>query len=149
MDAQVVWREGHVLAGQGSRAALTIAPREAQAEAFGAKELVLLGLGGCTGLDVVYILEKMRVSPAAFAVEVHAEEAEEHPKYLKSFTLTYRFQGESLPPEHIVRAVELSMDRYCGVSRTLSGVASIRYRIVIGEEEVKSGERPALVATAP
>lgn len=146
MDARVTWREGHVLTGQGSRATLTIAPREVEQEAFGAKELVLLGLGGCTGLDVVHILEKMRLTPTAFAVQIHAEEAEEHPRYLRRFTLTYRFEGEGLPADQLVRAVELSLERYCGVSKTVGGAAPIAYRILVGEREIKSGERPAGVA---
>lgn len=95
------------------------------------KPLTLVSLGGCTGMDVISILKKMRVEPEYFNVEVDGELTEEHPKYYNKIHITYSFKGDNLPMEKIEKAVTLSQDRYCGVSELLRGKAEITHKIVI------------------
>ena len=97
------------------------------------KPLILAALGGCTGMDVVSILKKMRVEPDYFNVEVSAEMTEEHPKYYNKFHIRYIFRGNDLPMAKLEKAVNLSQDRYCGVSEMLKKTAEITHEIVIEE----------------
>ncbi len=85
------------------------------------KGLLLSALAGCTALDVVSILEKMRVKPRRFEVKAEGQLAEEHPKRFLRIVVTYSFEGDDLPLDKLKKAVALSEERYCGVSATLRG----------------------------
>ncbi len=95
------------------------------------KPLALVALGGCTGMDVVSILAKMRVKPDFFDVEMEGEMSDEHPKYYKSIHIKYIFKGDDLPMDKLEKAVTLSQDRYCGVSYMLKQASELTYEIVV------------------
>lgn len=95
------------------------------------KILLLAGLGGCTGMDVVSILGKMKVVPEKFWIEISAEMTDEHPKIYNQITLTYFFKGENLPYDKLEKAVNLSKQTYCGVSAMLSKSAEMHIEIKI------------------
>jgi len=95
------------------------------------KPLTLVSLGGCTGMDVISILGKMRVKPDYFNVEVSGELTDEHPKYYHKIFIKYVFRGENLPMEKLEKAVTLSQDRYCGVSEMLRAKAELIHEIII------------------
>jgi len=97
------------------------------------KPLTLVSLGGCTGMDVISILGKMRVKPDYFNVEVSGELTDVHPKYYHTINIRYIFRGKDLPMEKLEKAVNLSQDRYCGVTEMLRHVAKINHEIVIEE----------------
>jgi len=80
------------------------------------KPLLLAGLAGCTGMDVVSILKKMRVELKDFSVTVEGDLTEEHPKQFYKMNVIYTFTGKDLPLEKLEKAVSLSEERYCGVS---------------------------------
>lgn len=79
------------------------------------KKLMLLALGGCTGIDVITILKKMRVELNDLNIIVEGELTEELPRYYQSMHVIYEFTGKDLSPEKLKRAVELSEEKYCGV----------------------------------
>lgn len=91
------------------------------------KELVLIGLGGCTGADVASILNKMRENISDFKIDIDAEVAEEHPKVYTKIHLTYKFWGNDLKEENIKKAINLSQDRYCSVSAMLKKAVEITH----------------------
>ncbi len=95
------------------------------------KPLTLVSLGGCTGMDVISILGKMRVKPDYFNVEIAGELTEEHPKYYHKIHIRYIFRGKDLPMPKLEKAINLSQDRYCGVTSMLDKVAEITNEIVI------------------
>jgi len=95
------------------------------------KILLLAGLGGCTGMDVVSILAKMKVVPEKFWMDISAELTEEHPKIYNQIKLIYYFKGDNLPIDKLEKAVNLSKERYCGVSAMLSKTAEILIEIKI------------------
>lgn len=95
------------------------------------KPLMLVSLGGCTGMDVISILNKMRVEPEYFNVEVSGEMTEEHPKYYHKIHIRYIFRGKDLPMAKLEKAVSLSQDRYCGVSAMLRESAELTHEIVV------------------
>ncbi len=84
-------------------------------EGMGPKALMLSSLAGCTGLDIVHVLQKMRVDVPDFEMAVSGTLTEEHPKTYHTVTLDYRFFGDDLNEEKIKKAVKLSEDQYCGV----------------------------------
>ncbi len=94
-------------------------------------ELLLLSLIGCTGMDVIYILRKMRVKVDGFEVEVNAERAKEHPRVYKKVHVTYTFYGDEIPEDKVKQAIELSQNRYCSVSATMRAVGELTYDFVI------------------
>jgi putative redox protein len=97
-------------------------------------ETVLLALGGCTGMDVVDILGKMRAPLSGLEIAIAADRADEHPRVFTRIALEYVFFGDGLRPEQVSRAVELSQTRYCSVSAMLRKAAELTYswRIVPG-----------------
>ena len=97
------------------------------------KPLSLVSLGGCTGMDVVSILKKMRVEFDYFNVQVEGELTEEHPKYYHTITIYYIFKGKDLPMDKLEKAVNLSQERYCGVTAMLGKAAKINHKIIIEE----------------
>lgn len=98
-------------------------------------ELVLMGLGGCTGLDVVSILEKMRVPFDRFEIEVSGERAEDHPRVFKKVSVVYRLWGSELPEDKVARAVQLTQEKYCSVLHMVNKTAEVSYRYEINPAE--------------
>lgn len=83
-------------------------------------QLLLAAAAGCTAIDVVSILEKMRKTLVRFAVEASGERNEEHPRAYRRIHLTYRLESPDTAPHEFARAVTLSKDRYCSVLASLS-----------------------------
>ncbi|NOZ47149.1 MAG: OsmC family protein [Chlorobi bacterium] len=82
------------------------------------KPFMLVSLGGCTAMDVISILAKMRVIVDDFKVHVSGDLTEEHPKHFYKMHVVYEFTGKNLPMDKLEKAVSLSEERYCGVSAT-------------------------------
>lgn len=80
------------------------------------KPLMLAALGGCTSMDVVSILKKMRVEIKSLNVIVEGELTEEHPRHFSKMHVIYEVEGDNLPLDKIEKAVSLSEEKYCGVS---------------------------------
>jgi putative redox protein len=95
------------------------------------KELMLASLAGCTGMDVVSILKKMRVPFTGLDIRVEADVTEEHPKHYHKMHVIYTFTGDGLDMAQLKKAVELSQDRYCGVSFVYKKSMEVTYEIVI------------------
>ena len=92
------------------------------------KKLVLAGLSGCTGMDVVALLKKMRVSVSKFEIDIEADLTEEHPKVYSEIRTVYRFYGTEMTKEKIEKSVRLSQEKYCGVSAMLKKNSPLNYR---------------------
>ena len=80
------------------------------------KKFMLTALAGCTGMDVILILKKMKVFPESFHVLVEGDLTEDEPKRYSKMKVIYQFKGSDLPIEKLKKAVKLSEDKYCGVS---------------------------------
>jgi putative redox protein len=98
---------------------------------FSPKALLLSGLSGCTGIDVVDLLEKMRVPFADLTVDAEAEQTAEHPRVFTTIHLTFRVKTEASQLEKVRKAIDLSLDKYCGVAAMLKKNSRIEYEIVI------------------
>ena len=105
-------------------------------DGFRPMELFAIGLAGCTGMDVISILKKMRQDVTSFEVKVHSESVESHPKVFKSIILEYIFSGKNLDRSAVERAVELSSTRYCPGQAMLAKSVEIESRITILDEKL-------------
>jgi putative redox protein len=79
------------------------------------KAMMLTALAGCTAMDIASLLKKMRAEVANFKIEVEANLTDEHPKVYNKVKVTYYFYGTDFKKDKIEKAVNLSVERYCGV----------------------------------
>ncbi len=100
------------------------------------KELLLLGLGGCTGSDVVSILQKKKVNLEDFEINIETEVSDGHPQVFTKLHLEYVFYGKDINMKDVERAIELSQTKYCGVTAMLEKAVEMThsYRIVPGKQ---------------
>ena len=100
-------------------------------------ELLLLGVAGCTGVDIIHILRKKRILLDQFEVRVRGKRADDHPKIYTEIEIEYLLWSEDLSPKAVEQAIELSEDKYCSASAMMSKSAEIRssYRILAPDEK--------------
>ncbi|HWC53492.1 MAG TPA: OsmC family protein [Chitinophagaceae bacterium] len=97
----------------------------------GPKALLLSALAGCSGIDVVDILHKMRVSFSSLEIEVETTQTEEPPKVYKDILIIYKIKTNTHNEEKVIKAIDLSLEKYCGVSAMLKKNSAISYKLVI------------------
>jgi putative redox protein len=147
MDASVSWVNNMKFTGRTPESGLSL-ELDANAEVGGAgegfrpMELMLLSLAGCTGMDVISILQKKRQPVERFEVLVHGERAEDHPRVFTHLTVTYRLHGKGIDPAAVERAIELSSTKYCPAQAMLSRGATIDHAYTI-EESPAPGDAAA------
>jgi putative redox protein len=93
---------------------------------LGPKAMMLSSLAGCSGLDVVSILAKMKTEVDDFKMEVEGLLTDEHPKYYHTVTVDYHFYGNDLDETKINKAVNLSVEKYCGVMEMFRKFAKVK-----------------------
>jgi len=138
--AEVTWvGPGLRLVGEASGPAIVVdhaLPNE-EREETGTRpmELLLVGLCGCTGMDVISIMQKKRQPFTGLEVKATAERADEHPKIYTQIHLEFIVTGEGMDPAAVERSIELSQTKYCPASAMLGEAAEITtsYQIVEGE----------------
>lgn len=126
----LTWRHGLAFSG-GVEGRPPITIDSGGAEGPGPMDTLLLALAGCTGGDVVSILEKMRFPVRALSVEVTGERRTEHPKRYTSIVLTYRINAPGVPEERARHAIDLSLEKYCSVTHSLAPDVARRYELVL------------------
>jgi putative redox protein len=127
MKTTTIWKSGHAFESYQHNAKIEI---DAKA-GFGPKALLLSGLAGCSGIDVVEVLEKMRVPFADLKIEAEAEQTDEHPKVFKDIHLNYMIKTAEENRNKVQKAIDLSLDKYCGVAAMLKKNSKINYTITI------------------
>ncbi len=138
MSATVVWKKGMSFTGTGHTSNFT-APLGADPKSggdndgFRPTELILVGLAGCTAMDVMSILQKKRQQVSAFEVKADGDRAETEPKRFTRFLLEYIVTGKGIDPAAVERAVELSETKYCSVMATLRFAGPIERKITVLE----------------
>lgn len=98
------------------------------------KALMLSSLAGCSGLDVVSLLKKMRAEVDDFKMVVHGELTEEHPRYYHKVVIAYHFYGSDLQEDKINKAVKLSVDQYCGVMEMFRQFAKVTTEVYLHKQ---------------
>jgi putative redox protein len=137
MQARVKWLDGMAFVGETGTGHAVVMDGAAE---FGGRnlgprpmEMLLLGLGGCTGFDVISILKKARQPVLDCEVVVDADRAEKAPKVFTEIRVHFRVYGNGLSEKHVARAVELSSTRYCSASIMLGASAKISHDFEIIE----------------
>ena len=97
------------------------------------KKLMLTALAGCTGIDVIMILKKMKVEPESFNVIVEGDVTEEHPMHYTKMHVIYQFKGKDLPMDKLEKAVKLSESTYCGVTAAYRKAMEMTWEIRVVE----------------
>ena len=103
-------------------------------DGFKPMELLLIGLAGCTAMDVISILTKKRQQVDKFTVSLNAERADDHPKIFTKILITYTLSGHDLDRAAVERAVELSETKYCPAQAMMSKSAEISHFIEINAD---------------
>jgi putative redox protein len=131
MEATLRWEGGMRFGGtaeSGGTVTLDVRPEHGgTGQGPSPMETLLLALAGCTGMDVVSVLGKMRAPLAGLEIRVSGDRREEHPRIFTHVRLEYIFRGGGLKPEQAGRAVELSQDKYCSVSAMVRASAELTY----------------------
>ncbi|PKN87336.1 MAG: osmotically inducible protein OsmC [Chloroflexi bacterium HGW-Chloroflexi-8] len=135
MDAKVSWHNGLIFTGSAdSGFQIPLGGKKEPGETkdgFLPMELFAIGLAGCTGMDVISILEKMRQDVTSFEVKVHADRVNQHPKVFSEIIVEYILSGHNIDIKAVEKAVQLSEERYCPAQAMLSKTANIRHVITL------------------
>lgn len=97
-------------------------------------EFIALGLAGCTAMDVISILQKKKQAVSDFQIKLHVERTDEHPKVFTSAVIEYLVTGEDINEESVLRAIQLSADKYCPAQAMLSKAFPIKLMYTIFDE---------------
>ncbi|NLG97847.1 MAG: OsmC family protein [Chloroflexi bacterium] len=141
MNAKVTWKGR--MSFDGTAASGFTVPLGARVEhggdgdGFSPLELLLVGLAGCTAMDVISILQKKRQEVTGFEVSVEADRVADHPRVFSHVTVEYRVTGKNLDRAAVERAVELSETKYCSASAMIAKSATIESKITILEPEIQ------------
>jgi len=104
-------------------------------DGMGPKAMMLSALAGCTGLDIVFVLNKMRAVVPEFKMIVKGNLTEEHPKTYNEVWLDYHFYGDNLKKEKLKKAVDLSSEQYCGVMEMFRQFCTLHIGIYFNDEK--------------
>lgn len=122
----VQWIEGKSFLGVGDNGR-SVVMSPADGPGVSPMQMLLLGLGGCTAIDIVDILQKQRQPLEDIRVEISGERGDEWPKPWSAIHIHYVITGAELDPHKVERAIDLSVNKYCGAHATLAGVAEITH----------------------
>lgn len=129
MRTTTIWKGDHLFESEHEGNKISVDGDKKRGH--GPKALLLSGLAGCSGIDVVDILEKMRVQFSDFSMVVESEQTEENPKIFKWILITYKIKTAEENQDKVKKAIDLSLEKYCGVSAMLSKNSPINYKLEI------------------
>ncbi|HIC40268.1 MAG TPA: OsmC family protein [Piscirickettsiaceae bacterium] len=137
MKTTVRWIDGMMMVGESpsGHAIVMDGPEDLGGKNLGIRpmEMLLLGLGGCTTIDVVSTLKKMREEVRDCRVEISAERADDHPKVFTRIHINFVVEGSNLNEKKVSKAVSLSADKYCSASIMLGKTADVTHDFEIHE----------------
>ncbi len=119
MNAKIKWLESQKFVGESGTGHSVVMDSIDSNKGVSPMEMLLLGVGGCTSIDVLSILKKSKQEVLDFEVRVEADREENHPRVFQEVTIHYIFKGRKISESHVKRAIELSTEKYCGASITL------------------------------
>ena len=125
-EIEAEWQGGGTFIGRNAAGGTVQMGKLDERPGVSPMELLLVGLAGCTGVDIVDILEKKRQPMKALKVKVSGKRSEDHPKIYKEIEVSYLIWGEGIDPKAVERAIQLSEEKYCSVSAMLRSVAEIK-----------------------
>lgn len=134
MDIEVKQLEGSTFVGRGESNHWTVMDATEEADghegATSPMEMLLISLGGCTGIDLNTLLNKMRVDYDDIDITISGDRNEDHPKYFTQINVSYKVYGTDLPEDKVSKAVRLTQERYCSVTHSLEAEITYDYEII-------------------
>jgi len=138
LSAKVTYVNGLQFIGEGSSHHAIVLDGDASAggnnSGLRPMELLLIGIGGCSGMDIISILKKKKQDVTGLEINVNGGQAADYPKKFSDITLEFVVQGRNISEEAVKRAIDLSMNKYCSVKAALDGSATITFSYRIAEE---------------
>jgi len=128
---QAQWRGGTAFEARNERGGRILMGETEDERGLGAMETLLAAVAGCTGYDVVMILQKMRVPFEDVRIEITGVRREEHPRVYTRVHLVYHIYGDQVDPQAVDKAIRLSLEKYCSASATLAAWAEFTYAMAI------------------
>lgn len=141
MKTTIVWKDAMEFTGTAGPHAVRMDAKApiGKDSAASPKELVAMGLGGCTAMDVIALLKKYKQPPQSFLIDVEIQTSTGgHPAVFEKALMKYVVNG-NVETEKLLEAVRLSQSKYCGVSAMLSKAFPIEYKVVLNGDEVGFG----------
>ena len=130
IQAQLKWTDGtQFVARADDRPALVIDNKDGGSGA-GPMQLVLIGVAGCTAMDVIHVMRKKRAKVADFHVNISGERAETHPRRFTKIHIEYVLHGAGIKPKDVEQAISLSETKYCSAIASLNAEFDHSYRII-------------------
>ena len=130
INAQIKWTDGmQFIARSGNGPAVVLDSGEG-GSGSSPMEMVLMGVAGCSAMDVIMIMEKKRAGVTGFQVNITGERAEEHPKRYTDVHIEFVLHGTGIKPKAVEQAIQLSETKYCGAMASLNADFKTTYRIV-------------------
>ena len=121
------WKQGHEFTGHHGQNSIAI--DGSRKNGFGPKALLLSAIAACSGIDVVDILGKMRVTFTELVIDVEADQTDEHPRVFRDIYITYKIKTDPVNEEKVRKAIDLSLEKYCGVSAMLKKNSPFHYKL--------------------
>lgn len=137
LNARVKWSGGLQFVGESGTGHAIVMDADTESggkdTAMRPMELLLIGVGGCSGMDVASILKKKNQQVTGIEINVKGQKADSYPKKFTDIEIEFIVSGKDLSDEAVKRAVDLSMEKYCSVKATLEGTAKVKYSYKIAQ----------------
>lgn len=130
MKTTTRWKTGQAFDSQQGQANIEVDGKNG----FSPKALLLTGLAACSGIDLVEILEKMRIPFADLVIDTEAEQTDEHPRVFRDIHLHYKLVADQEHLDKVKKAIDLSLEKYCGVAAMLKKNSGIHYTVTLQPE---------------
>ena len=130
INAQLNWTEDLQFIARANNGPAVVIDSSDGGSGASPMELVLIGVAGCTAIDVIMIMQKKRADIVDFKVNISGERADDHPKRYTRIQVEYVLYGRGLKPNAVEQAIELSETKYCSASASLNAQIDSTYRII-------------------
>lgn len=129
VKASIRWTDGYQLVARAGESPAVVMDSSERKSGPTPMEMLLMGVAGCTAIDILYIMKKKRALLSGLEVNIAGERSEEHPKRYRKIHLQYVLYGRDLSSKAIERAIELSKSKYCSAMASLNASFEHSYRI--------------------
>ncbi len=129
IQAKLEWKERMQFVGQAGDGPSVLIDSNEGKTGPSPMEMVLMGVAGCTAMDVIYIMKKRRADVTGFRVNITGERAENHPKRYTRILIEYLLEGKGITTKDVERAIKLSTTKYCSAMASLNAQVETSYRI--------------------
>ncbi|MEE4605995.1 MAG: OsmC family protein [Desulfobacteraceae bacterium] len=130
VKAQLKWTEGMQFIARAGNGPAVVFDSSDGGSGPSPMELVLIGVAGCSAIDVIMIMEKKRAQVTDFQINITGERAEEYPKRYTDIRIEFVLHGKDIKPKAVEQAIQLSETKYCGAMASLNATFETIYRIV-------------------